>query len=118
MIRQADILVNINNSVENQLASKLIDYICTGKPILNLCKKKNCPSLQYVSKYPYCMNIFEKKEIDRKLINDIIMFINFYQGKIYPFEKICEVFKNNTDEYVAELVIKNLKKKIETDSSL
>ena len=36
--QEADILVNIGNSIDNQMPSKIFEYISTGKPILNFYK--------------------------------------------------------------------------------
>ena len=56
-ICDADILINIGNLVKNQLGSKLIEYIATGKPILNINQFEKCPTLKVLEKYPYKCNI-------------------------------------------------------------
>ena len=38
---QADVLVNIGNRVENMLPSKVLEYISTGKPVLNIAQLEN-----------------------------------------------------------------------------
>ena len=64
ILMSADILVNIGNSVSNQIPSKLFDYISTGKPILNIYKNKNCPSLEILSKYPDVLNVYEENALE------------------------------------------------------
>lgn len=41
---KADFLLNIGNSVVNQLPSKVLEYISTGKPVINTYKKDTCPA--------------------------------------------------------------------------
>ncbi|MDD6071193.1 MAG: glycosyltransferase [Clostridiales bacterium] len=107
LMYQADVLVNINNSVRNQLASKLFDYISTGKPILNICKLKDCPSLEYTERYDYCLTIFEGR-IEKKQIDEIQQFVEKYRKKKCSFSEIEKLFKENTDQYVADLMIETI----------
>lgn len=41
---KADFLLNIGNKVVNQLPSKVLEYISTGKPIINVYKDEKCPA--------------------------------------------------------------------------
>lgn len=56
---EADILINIGNSVPVHMPSKTLEYINTGKPIVNFHKLPDCPTLHYTRRYPLCLNIFE-----------------------------------------------------------
>lgn len=102
----ADILVNIGNLVDNQMPSKIFEYISTGKPILNIYKIPNCPTLRYLSRYPLALNIFEDD-----LVNDMDLYAAKIQdfclenkGKRVPLEFIMENYQANTDEKVAEFL--------------
>lgn len=64
-------LLNINNSIKNQYASKLIDYISTGNPIINVVKHKNDITPKMLDQYQYVFNYYEYKT------NDIEKFNNF-----------------------------------------
>lgn len=48
----ADVLLNIGNTTENQLPSKLFDYFAAGKPVLHLCAARQDPALAYLARYP------------------------------------------------------------------
>ncbi|MBR5524175.1 MAG: hypothetical protein IKU51_02775 [Clostridia bacterium] len=39
-----DFLLNIGNNVPNQLPSKILEYISTGKPIIHIAKREDCPA--------------------------------------------------------------------------
>ncbi len=41
---KADFLLNIGNCVVNQLPSKVLEYISTGKPVINTYKEEACPA--------------------------------------------------------------------------
>lgn len=111
----ADILVNIGNAIDNQMPSKIFEYISTGKPILNIYKIPNCPTLKYLRKYPLALNIFE---------DDLVKDMDFYaakiqdfclenKGKRVPLEFIMENYQANTDENVAEFLRRQIDEVLE-----
>lgn len=100
-MNDADVLVNIGNSVINQVPSKIFDYISRGKCILNTCKSQACPTLSYLSAYPLSINVME----DQPLTDEYVAFVENAivknaQTRI-PFEEISEQFLNCTPKYVA-----------------
>lgn len=102
----ADILVNIGNLTDNQMPSKIFEYISTGKPIINIYKMKNCPTLKYLRKYPLSLNIFEND-----LLNDISKFANIIKefcyrnkGKVVSTEYIKNNYLANTDIMVSKFL--------------
>lgn len=56
-MRDADILINIGNESTAQLASKVIEYIAVGKPILNLVSIEKDTSVQALAAYPAVLTI-------------------------------------------------------------
>lgn len=107
-IKKADVLININNVVTNQLASKLFDYINSGKPILNICKMYDCPSLNYVAKYEYALNLFEQDSISDETIKCVMSFVENCAGKSIPKDIISSTFFSNTTLFVSEQIINAL----------
>ncbi len=53
----AHIMLNIGNTVLNQVSSKAYDLIATGKPILNLYQNESDISLAHLRCYPLCLNV-------------------------------------------------------------
>lgn len=102
LIKNANILVNVNNSITNQMSSKLIEYISTGKPILNIVKSKNCPSLKYTEKYGLVLNIYEKESIDQITVDSVVQFVNRSIGKRIDNNEVLRMYKDNTLEYIVE----------------
>lgn len=48
---KADYLLNIGNRAVNQLPSKVLEYICSGKPIISTFKSADCPTIQLLKPY-------------------------------------------------------------------
>lgn len=66
---EADILVNIGNNSEAQLASKVIEYMAMAKPILNFISIERDSSISALQIYSSTLTIFRK---DDKLSAEII----------------------------------------------
>ena len=81
-IGDADVLINIGNSISNQLPSKLLEYIGTGKPIINFYRINNDTSNHYLSKYPLSCLVYEdlnKIDGNTNFLNNFIMS-NYYKS--------------------------------------
>lgn len=104
VMMEADVLVHMGNTTPYSLPSKILDYISSGKPILNICKNKFCPTLSIVKRYPLCLNIIEPDEqISDILINKIVDFCKQYKGKQIPFSEIEPLYEEYTPKYVGKI---------------
>lgn len=108
-MQRADILINIGNNVVNQVPSKLFDYISTGKPIINFCKFKECPTIPYLEKYNNAINIVEGERTIEEQARLVDAFILSNLGKTLTFEEISSKFPENTAEYVGKCFIDAVK---------
>lgn len=97
------VLLNINNTLTNQIPSKLFDYISTGNPIINVVKNDNDISIKILEKYRTVFNFYESG------INDEMDFIRFiYNNERIPFVEIAEKYYYNTPKYVVSNILKAL----------
>jgi glycosyltransferase involved in cell wall biosynthesis len=96
MKRDADVLICFNNAIENQLPSKLFECIETGKPFINLCQLKNCPSLPYVEDYENTINVF----VDDIKAEKIVDFIETHKNKVINRDEILKKYGKHTYEHV------------------
>lgn len=112
-MQAADILVNLGNTVSNQLPSKLISYISYGKPILNLCKIPNCPTLPYMEKYPLSLTVMEEDGILPETVDHVAAFCTENKGKQLSFETVKTLFYECTPEYVGGIIYKTLLETLE-----
>ena len=107
-IESADILVNIGNTIENMLPSKVLECISTGKRVLNLCQLGNCPSTPYFKKYGNALNLYTKAEITEETLN---VFADFAKTKKQiSADEILTKFAEATPQYVAEQILSAISK--------
>lgn len=105
----ADFLVNIGNLMTNQVPSKIFEYISTGKPIINICKNRNCPSLPYFEKYPLVLNLFEEDNIFDEQVGLLKKFLIDNRNKCVSLEQVQDLYKECTAEYCAEKIWEKIK---------
>ena len=101
MIANADFLVNIGNAMNNQVPSKLFEYISTGLPIINVCKNDNCPTKQYMEKYPYAISLIEKPDELDANVEKLQNFILENIGKHSNIDEILQIYDTCTPQYCA-----------------
>lgn len=109
-LASADILVNIGNKMTNQVPSKLFEYISYGKPIINICKNRNCPTLPYLERYKYVLNLYEEDELFEeqvKLLNEFV--ISNYQNRMSA-DEIEKVYRECTPQFCAEQMLQIFRK--------
>ncbi len=103
---ETEVLVNIGNAVDNQMPSKIFEYISTGKPIINIFKTPDCPTLKYLEKYPLALNIGEEeiRENPADCISRVQAFCRAYRGERVPAEETQRLYAANTFEAFAESI--------------
>ena len=94
----ADILINIGNSVPVHMPSKTLEYINARKPIINFHKLPDCPTLHYTRRYPLCLNIYEGAAPDPEAF---IRFCLENRGKTAPEPHIPEC----TPHFIAQAIL-------------
>lgn len=97
----ADILINIGNSVPVHMPSKTLEYINARKPIVNFHKLPDCPTLHYTRRYPLCLNIFEEGEPDAQTVERFIRFCADNRGKTAPASNIPDC----TPNHIARIIL-------------
>lgn len=105
---ETDVLINIGNSVDNQMPSKIFEYISTGKPIINIFKSPECPTLKYLTRYPLALNLPEedlKADLQNKAA-EVRTFIKTNKTNRVPAEEIQKTFEANTFESFAAAIAK------------
>ena len=84
----ADVLINIDNTRKQQVPSKIIEYICTGKPIINFYFKEESETLNYLKRYPLVLNVNLNAVDYNEAAGKIETFIKSTVGKSVPYEII------------------------------
>ena len=99
-MKEADFLVNIGNDTSYQLPSKLVEYMSSGKPIINFISSSNDSSLPLIKDFPYHINIIDNditKENDVLLLED---FIKKSIGKVVNPEKVKQIINPFSEDKI------------------
>ncbi len=101
-----DYLINIGNKVKNQFPSKVLEYVCTGKPIIDFSKYQYGLTQKCLTAYPSSLIVCEEKNID-DAVQRIRQFTSSKHAEIdYP--QVRELFAKATPTYVAEQIVNNI----------
>lgn len=109
-MHEADILINIGNNVRVHLPSKIVEYMSMGKPIVNLYKFDECPTLDFTTRYPLCLNINEQKSVTDDVFDRFEQFCISNKGKKVPLQLVQREFSDWTPKSVAQTILEALKK--------
>lgn len=104
----ADILINIGNCVPVHMPSKILEYINTGKPMVNFFKFAGCPTTYYTDRYPLCLNLFEGDEDIEAAAQKFVDFCLEKKGKTVNRELIEREFTDCTPQYIAQCILDKL----------
>ena len=99
----ADILMNVSNSVSSQTPSKIMEYISTGKPIINFYSIENDVCKEYLEKYPCKMNIMTSCDIES--VYEINRFVLKNKGKNCEYDDIKKkYYEYSPEKYTIKLM--------------
>ena len=112
-VKSADFLVNIGNSDISFVPSKIFEYISTGKPVINIYKYPDCPTLEYFSHYPNALSLYEGADDFDGQLNLLKGFLLANKGKRLSYREISSEFLPCTAGYVAQKFYDILKNTIE-----
>ena len=87
-----DVLINIGNNCENQLPSKTLELLSSGRPILNFYYHKD---LQYemIERYPLGLNVGRD---DANAVEKVSLFCREMKGKQLSFEQVESLYPENS----------------------
>ena len=106
MIGQADFLVDVGNTVSNQVPSKILTYCSFGKPIIHFKNCKNEVVGEKFQQYPL-FNVVDYSNDISVVVEEIKNIVKKDFGKAVSYQEIKDNFSECTVEYVAEK-IKNI----------
>lgn len=107
-LADADVLISLGNGVNEQVPSKLFEYLATGKPILHLAKLKDDPCLPYLEKWPLACIVWESEGTDPEVLTRVRTFLYEQGRQRLPLETAAYLYPENTPEYAAALLEQEL----------
>ena len=110
LLLRADVLVNMGNTVHNQMPSKVVEYISTGKPILNMSVDEECSTLGLMNRYANVFQVFEKEQSDPSVAKAMVDFCRQARGKELSWEKVKQAFPEMELSQLARYFVETLAK--------
>lgn len=106
-MHQADYLINIGNSVANQLPSKIFEYFSTGRPVIHIQKIPDCPCLPYMQRYGNAA-VLSEEDPAYLSAEKLQRYLQENHTQI-PFAEVAERFAECTVSSVADIFLHNTK---------
>ncbi len=100
LLQDGDALLNISNTLTYSMPSKIIEYVATGRPIINILKIPHCTSLRYLQTYPLGINLSEAEPVEEAVIR-LQQFYTDTRGKRLTFDEVCTLYPESTPQFVA-----------------
>lgn len=107
ILNSSDILLSIGCADSDKIASKIFDYISTGKKIIHFKKNENDSVLSYYFKYSNILIVDEKEPIE-KISKSILDFIDRENTDVDE-DDIRNNFIMNMPSYTVDLIEQNVK---------
>jgi len=104
-LNSADFLVNISNTIEDAVPSKIFELFSTGKPVINVVFLKNDPTRAYFDKYPVSFCLEGWQPIGNQP-GKLAEFMQKNIGMVIDSGLIEESFRANKPEYIVDLIEK------------
>lgn len=108
IINVSDIFINIGNSIDNQLPSKVLEYIATGKPIINFYNISADTSNNYLKKYPLALIVKENYAAKENVADKVTNFIIEKSDKNVEPKILYKIYYEDTIEMTISRFIKFL----------
>jgi len=99
-MKEADFLVNIGNDTSYQLPSKLVEYMSSGKPIINLISSSDDSSLPLIKDYPLHINITGNDITEENKVLLLESFIKNTLGKVVNSEKVKQIINPFSEDKI------------------
>lgn len=96
-----DILLNIGNNCDNQVPSKMLELLSSGRPIINFYYYRDS-QYEMIEKYPLGLNI-GRDDIDA--VKKVDLFCREMKGKQLPFDEVEKLFPENSLKNQKEILI-------------
>ena len=99
---QADVLLNLGNTVDNQIPSKLFEYFGAGKPILHLTVSDGDPALPYLQRYPLALVLRSADGATGEVVAHLRTWLHENAGKTLSYAQAAAIFPEFTPQAVAQ----------------
>ncbi|MBQ6532013.1 MAG: hypothetical protein IJI33_03355 [Solobacterium sp.] len=103
---QADVLVNIGNLLDNLIPSKVLDYLSSGKPVLNFYKREDCTSTAFFRSYPNAAS-FDDRNIPYAGVKNFLEHAQHM--RTLDYDEIRRLYPDYSVSNVREIIMKTIR---------
>lgn len=103
-LSDADFLVAVGNSVNNQVPSKIFEYLSYGKPIIYFFENEDDSNIEILKKYPNSKCVNQKDMTFEDSIAELKSFCETNKNEAISFEQISELYSDALPEHTAQLI--------------
>lgn len=114
-LMNADILINIGNTVEFQIPGKIFEYMSTGKPIVHFSKFPDDPALIYLEKYPMVLIINEWEDNIKEQSILLEKFCIDYAGSKLSYEQVCDALEGLDGKSVTSKFVETINRLLQKE---
>ncbi|MEZ8267268.1 glycosyltransferase [Vibrio cyclitrophicus] len=79
-ISSASIIINLGNTTDNQLPSKIADLMFCGKPVINVYQSEKDLSISLLSAHPACLSIYSLDLDSKDTMNRVYGFLKMIES--------------------------------------
>lgn len=102
-IRGADVLLSIGNTDLTQTASKIFEYMASGKPIIHFYHDVREPAYRILESYPNACLIKQDRGMREDAEAKILHFIQ-QKHELYPYDKLEQQYATAKPAYSADII--------------
>lgn len=95
-----DILLNVGNKCTNQMPSKMLEYLSTGRPIINFYYNKDS-QYDMIEKYPLGLNVGRD---DNDAVWKVQRFCNEMKGKLLDYHEVEALYPDCVIDKQVEII--------------
>jgi len=99
---EADILLNLGNEMDNQIPSKLFEYMGTGKPILHLAAHRDDLCCRYLRDYPLALILCREDGAGPDAVKALRGWLDAVRGQRVPYDEVAARFPRFTPAGAAD----------------
>ena len=101
----ADVLVSVGNNVADQKASKITEYMATGKAIVHVACRDDDPAIPDVERYP--LGLVLRVGDDAGANQDRLAgLLTRAKGRRVPFDEVAALFPDEVPDNVCDLLLR------------
>ena len=102
LLENADVLLSLGNTVDNQMPSKIFEYFGLGKPILHLAVSEQDPVLPYLQRYPLGTALRAADGVSELTVAALLTWLKATVGRSLPFADVVRLYPSHTPAAVAD----------------